>query len=287
MSILFSPYVINKMEVKNRFVHSATQECMAGDNGEVTDQLIKRYVNLAKGETGLIIPGDMYVDPLGRSRLHQTGIHSNEMIPGLRRLVEAVHRHEAKIVFQLAHSGRQTTKEAIGKVPLGPSSVGRDPIYFFRPKEMNDEEIQNVIQAFRNAAGRAIEAGADGVRIHAAHGYLINQFLSPFFNHREDSWGGSDENRFRLLGAIFLEVKNIVPDGTPVLIKLNTDDHTPHPGLTSGTAVRYAQQLAKLGVDGIEPSSGTAHYSFMHTCRGEVPVGELVRASTFLEETVC
>ncbi len=146
---------------------------------------------------------------------------------------------------------------------------------------MNDEEIQNVIQAFGKAASRAIEAGADGVRLHAAHGYLINQFLSPFFNHREDLWGGSEEKRFRLLEAIFLEIKDIVREGTPVLIKLNTDDHTPSPGLTPCIALRYAQRLAKLGIDGIEPSSGTARYSFMHMCRGELPLEELVRTRPF------
>jgi 2,4-dienoyl-CoA reductase-like NADH-dependent reductase (Old Yellow Enzyme family) len=281
MSLLFTPYNINKMEVKNRFVHSATQECMAGDNGEVTDELIKRYVNLAKGETGLIVPGDMYVDRLGRSRLHQTGIHADDLIPGLRNLVDAVHEHGAKIVFQLAHAGRQTTKAAIGQVPLGPSSVGRDPIHFFVPKEMTDDDIQNVIQAFGNAARRAVEAGADGVRLHAAHGYLISQFLSPFFNHREDSWGGSEEKRFRLLEAIFLEVKKAVPEGTPVLVKLNTHDHTPGQGLIPVQALQYAQQLANMGIDGIEPSSGTAHYSFMHMCRGEAPVEELVQGQSF------
>ena len=281
MSLLFSPYSINKMEVKNRFVHSATQECMSGDNGEVTDELIRRYVNIAKGETGLIIPGDMYVDPLGRSRLHQTGIHSDEMIRGLRKLVDAVHQHEAKIVFQLAHAGRQTTKDAIGRVPLGPSGVGRDPIHFFVPKEMNNEEIQNVIRAFGKAASRAIKAGSDGVRLHAAHGYLISQFLSPFFNRREDSWGGSEENRFRLLQAIFLEVKNAVPKGTPILIKLNTHDHTPAPGLTPSQAVGYAQRMAEMGISGIEPSSGTAHYSFMDMCQGEVPIEELVQGRPF------
>ena len=131
MSQIFLPRSINKIELKNRFVHSATQECMSGDNGEVTDQLIKRYVNLAKGEVGLIIPGDMYVDPLGRSRLHQTGIYSDEMIPGLRRLVDAIHQYGAKIVFQLAHAGRQTSKDTIGQTPLGPSSTGRDPLHFF------------------------------------------------------------------------------------------------------------------------------------------------------------
>ncbi len=281
MSILFSPYRINNMEVKNRFVHSATQECMSGASGEVTEQLIKRYVNLAKGETGLIIPGDMYVDGPGRSRLYQTGIHSDKMIAGLRKLVNSVHEYGAKIVFQLAHAGRQTTKAAAGQVPLSPSSVGRDPIHFTKPRAMSIEDIDNVIRAFGRAAGRAVESGADGVRLHAAHGYLINQFLSPFFNHRNDAWGGSEENRFRLLEAIFREVKNNAPDGTPILIKLNTHDHTPSRGLTPDVAVRYARRLAEMGIDGIEPSSGTAHYSFMPMCRGDVPVEDFVQGMPF------
>ena len=113
---------------------------------------------------------------------------------------------------------------------------------------MSTEDIHNVIGAFGKAAARAVEAGADGVRLHSAHGYLINQFLSPFFNHRNDAWGGSEENRFRLLEEIFREVKNSVPEGTPVLIKLNTHDHTPTPGLTPDVAVRYPRRLPSRSI---------------------------------------
>ena len=122
----------------------------------------------------------------------------------------------AKIVFQLAHAGRQTTKVAAGQVPFGPSSVGRDPVHFTKPRAMTSEDIHNVIGAFGKAAVRAVEAGADGVRLHAAHGYLINQFLSPFvLQSQERRWGGSEENRFRLLEEIFRQVKNSLPEGTP------------------------------------------------------------------------
>lgn len=278
MSIAFTPMKLGDMEVENRFVHSATYECMAQETGEVTDELVKRYRTLAKGEVGLVIPGYLYVHPLGRAAKYQTGIHGDYMIPGLRRMVDAVHQEGGKIAFQLVHAGRQTTKDLIGQTPMGPSSKGRDPINFFKPKEMSEDEIQQVIKAFGKAAKRAVEAGADGVQIHAAHGYLINQFLSPFFNHREDHWGGSDENRFRFLQELILETKKAIPEGMPILVKLNTHDHTPQEGITPSLAVKYAGWLADSGIDGLEVSCGTIFYSFMNMSRGDVPVNELVKS---------
>lgn len=278
MSILFTPMKLRDMEVKNRFVHSATYECMALDTGEATDEIVKRYQILAKGEVGLIIPGYMYIHPLGRAYKYQSGIHSDDMIPGLKKVAEAVHQEGGKIAFQLAHAGRQTTSSLIGQTPLGPSGKGRDPVNFVKPREMGQEEIQEVIQAFGMAAERAVEAGADGVQLHAAHGYLINQFLSPFFNRRKDDWGGSDENRFRFLREIFLRTRKAMPEGMPLLVKLNTHDHTPREGITPPLAVKYATWLADLGIDGLEVSCGSAVYSFMNMCRGDVPVDELVRS---------
>ena len=216
--------------------------------------------------------------PLGRAAKYQTGIHGDYMIPGLRRMVDAVHQEGGKIAFQLVHAGRQTTKDLIGQTPMGPSSKGRDPINFFKPKEMSEDEIQKAIKAFGKAAKRAVEAGADGVQLHAAHGYLINQFLSPFFNHREDHWGGSDENRFRFLQELILETKKAIPKGMPILVKLNTHDHTPQEGITPSLAVKYAGWLADSGIDGLEVSCGTIFYSFMNMSRGDVPVNELVKS---------
>ena len=281
MSILFTPLNLGNIQIKNRFVQSATYEVMAAETGEVSDKLIKRYQRLAKGEVGLIIPGYMYVHPLGRSYKHQTGIHNDAMIPGLRRLVETVHKEGAKIVFQLAHAGRQTTKSMIGETPLGPSSSGRNPITFIKPKEMRADQIEEVIQAFAIATNRAVEAGVDGIQLHAAHGYLINQFISPFFNHRKDDWGGSDANRFRFLKEVLSEVKKVLPQGMPVFVKLNTHDYTPREGITPSLAVTYARWLAELGIDGLEISCGSPVYSFMNMCRGDVPVKELVNSLPF------
>jgi 2,4-dienoyl-CoA reductase-like NADH-dependent reductase (Old Yellow Enzyme family) len=282
MSILFTPINLGDVQIKNRFIHSATYEVMALETGEVSEKLIKRYQKLAKGEVGLIIPGYMYVHPLGRSYRYQAGIHSDDVIPGLRRLVEAVHQEDGKIVFQLVHAGRQTTKAMIGQTPIGPSSKGRDPVYFVKPKEMRVNEIQEVIQAFGKAASRAVEAGADGIQLHAAHGYLINQFISPFFNQRIDEWGGSDANRFLFLKKIISEIKNVLPQGMPILIKLSTNDYTPQEGITPSLAAKYAKWLSDMKIDGIEISCGTTTYSYMNMCRGDVPVKEIVQSIPIL-----
>jgi 2,4-dienoyl-CoA reductase-like NADH-dependent reductase (Old Yellow Enzyme family) len=274
-SDVFSPIKIGSLELKNRFVHSATHEAMATSTGEVTDELVNRYAVLAKGEIGLIVPGFLYVDSLGKAAPKQTGIHMDEMIPGLKRIVEAVHAQGGRIAFQLSHAGRQTSRQVIGQTPIAPSRSVRDPINLLRPREMTDEDIHEVVQSFARAARRAAEAGADAIQLHAAHGYLINQFLSPFFNRRSDSWGGTNENRFRFLEAVFSAVRNSVPGGMPILVKLNTDDHTPGKGITPDLAAQYAARLVLLGVEGVEISSGTAFYSLMNVCRGDVPVKEL------------
>jgi 2,4-dienoyl-CoA reductase-like NADH-dependent reductase (Old Yellow Enzyme family) len=276
MSILFKPLKLNDVQIRNRFVHSATYEVMSLETGEVSDRLIKRYQTLARGEIGLIIPGYMYIHPTGRAYKYQTGIHTDDMIPGLKKITDAIHKEGGKIMFQLVHAGRQTTKAVIGSTPIAPSSRGRDPINFVKPREMSSDEIQDVIRAFGAAAKRAVKAGADGIQLHAAHGYLISQFLSPFFNHRKDEWGGSELNRFRFLKEVILNVRESIPKGMPILVKLNVNDYTPRNGVLPSLAVNYAAWLAELKISGLEISCGTAMYSFMNMCRGDVPVKELV-----------
>ena len=284
MSILFTPKKIGNVELPNRFVHSATYEVMAKESGEVSDELIKRCERLAKGGVGLIISGHMCIHPTGRAYPYQVNIHSDEMIPGLKKLTETVHQQGGKIAFQLAHAGRQTTKSLIGQTPLGPSSNGRDPVYFVKPKEMTEDQIMEMIKAFGAAAGRTIEAGADGIQLHGAHGYLINEFLSPFFNLRTDAWGGTDANRFRFLNEVILEIRKTIPEGTPILVKLSTNDYTPKQGITPRLAVKYAQWLAELKIDGLEASCGSTVYSYMNMCRGDVPTAELVKGLKWWEK---
>jgi 2,4-dienoyl-CoA reductase-like NADH-dependent reductase (Old Yellow Enzyme family) len=239
--------------------------------------LVQRYRDLAKGGIGLIIPGYAYVHPAGRAMRFQTGIHHDDLLPGLKRIVDTVHGEDGKIIFQLVHSGRQTTPALAGRTPLGPSSGARDPINFIKPQEMQEADIQDAVRSFGSAARRAVEAGADGIQLHAAHGYLINQFLSPFFNRRSDHWGSSHENCFRFLKEVFLAARENMPQGMPLLVKLNTHDHTPKQGITPSLARTYAGWLAELGVDGIEVSCGSSLYSFMNMCRGDVPVDDFVK----------
>ena len=269
---------LGQTTIKNRFVCSATFESMATERGEVTEALVRRYRNLARGEVGLIITGHMYVHSLGRGMRYQTGIHDDEMIAGLRRLSEAVHQEGGRIAFQLSHAGRQTKKSLIGRTPLAPSARGRDPTYFVKPVAMNEEQITEGVQAFGQAARRAVEAGADGVQIHAAHGYLLNEFLSPYWNVRHDDWGGSDQNRFRLLKETVLEVRKALPAGMPLLVKLSTNDYAPREGVRPSLALTYASWLAELGIDGLELSCGAVYYSFANMSRGEIPVDEAAMA---------
>jgi 2,4-dienoyl-CoA reductase-like NADH-dependent reductase (Old Yellow Enzyme family) len=276
MTLLFSSERIGDVEIQNRFVHSATFEAMADENGKITEKMIKRYRDLAKAGVGLIIPGMFYVHPLGQSIAFQASIYSDEMVPGLRELVDAVHAEGSKIAFQLNHGGRQTSKELIGQTPIGASSKGWDPTFLVKPREMTEDDIWEVVEAFGKATRRAAEAGVDGVQLHAAHGYLINQFLSPFFNIRNDEWGGSEENRFRFLKEIVLKVKDNMREGMFLSVKLNGADFTFKEGIAPVLAARYAGWLADLEIDALEVSCGTSCFSFMNMIRGEVPIKELV-----------
>jgi 2,4-dienoyl-CoA reductase-like NADH-dependent reductase (Old Yellow Enzyme family) len=278
ISILFEPIKIGKMEVRNRFVRSATIENLANENGEVTDSFLKFYRTLAKGEIGLIIPGYMYVHPLGQAYKYQTGIYMDDLIPGLKKIVNIIHEENGKIAFQIVHAGSQTFSKLIGTTPMGPSGDIINPVSMDYSKEMTEIDIQESIEAFVQAAKRAVGTGVDAIQLHAAHGYLINQFLSPFYNRRKDDWGGSDEGRFRYLKEIITKTKKILPKNIPLLIKLNTNDYTPEEGITPSLAVKYSEWLVNLGIDAIEVSCGSATYAIFNMCRGEVPVNEIVQA---------
>jgi 2,4-dienoyl-CoA reductase-like NADH-dependent reductase (Old Yellow Enzyme family) len=275
MSKVFSSAPLGSLTLRNRLIHSATFECMASDDGLVTDALIKRYVNLAKGEVGLIIPGYLYVDPAGKAIKGQAGISDDRHLPGLTRLVEAVHQEGGLIAFQIAHGGRQCPAKLIGRAPLAPSRFGRDPVSLNKPVAAMEADIRQIIDSFKRAAERVRRSGADALQLHCAHGYLLNEFLSPFFNRRRDRWGGSPENQFRLVREIITGIREVVGADMPLMVKINTNDFTPGPGIDPHLAADYAGRLAKLGVAAVEISSGT-YYSF-HMVRGDVPIDELVR----------
>ena len=246
------PMNIGKLEIKNRFVRSATYEGMAHE-GHVTDKHVELYKNLAEGGVGLIITGYAYVQKSGIAFEEMTGIYDDDLIPGLRKIADIVHEHGdgCKVVKQIVHCGRQSRYL---KNTLAPSAV-EEGVTKKMPKEMTSIEIKETIEAFAQAIRRAKEAGFDAVQLHGAHGYLISEFFSPYTNKRTDEYGGSTENRVRFVEEIYNRSEELVGKDFPILIKINGDDF-----LEGGVAVeeskKIAEKLSKLGFAAIEVSGG-------------------------------
>jgi len=252
---LFEPFSFCGLELKNRIVRSATYEKLADEDGFVTDELISRYTDLAKGEAGLIITGSALVHVSGRNVPQVMSIHNDNYIEGLKRLADAVHANGGIIVMQLTHGGRQCFPSMLaGKDPIAPSAV-YDPATKITPREMSDSEIWDMVDAFADAAWRVFNAGFDGVQLHAAHGYLISEFLSPHTNRRTDYWGGSEEMRFHFIGEILDAIRREVGSSLPVLVKMNADDYVPG-GLKPAESLRIAKRLQAQGVCAVEVSGG-------------------------------
>jgi 2,4-dienoyl-CoA reductase-like NADH-dependent reductase (Old Yellow Enzyme family) len=258
------------MKVVNRFVKSAMAENMATRDGEITDDLIRMYSRWSKGGVGLIVTGNAYVSKGGNLSHLDIGAYDDRLIPGLRELAKAVHRFEGKIAVQLYHCGSQTFTPRNGKRPTSASE--RFAISCLRwSREMGEDEIYQVIDNFGNAAVRVKQAGIDAVQIHAAHGWLINQFLARSHNRRKDKWGGSLENRMRLLVEIYKDIRKKVGDTYPVMMKLNAVDGI-RKGLDIDEAKVVVRKMSDLGIDAIEISGGIGEsYTGFYTVRGDLP----------------
>ena len=254
MPMLFESTMIKQMSLANRFVRSATWEGMAGEDGSCTPKLTQLMVQLAEGGVGLIISSHSYVSREGQAGPWQLGIYSDELVAGFSEMTKAVHKSSGKIVMQLAHAGILANPSLTSRPPKGPSPYEKVPA----SQEMSHEEIQKVIEAFGEAALRAQAAGFDGVQIHAAHGFLLSQFLSPFFNKRSDQYSGSIKNRARLALEVYHSVRSKVGDHFPVMIKLNSEDFL-EGGLSVGEMVQVAAMLEAVGIDAIELSGGTLY----------------------------
>jgi len=246
MKILFEPYQIRDMLVRNRFIRSATTSAYADNEGKINDTIIKHYENLSKGEVGLIIKGHLYIMDNGKAHKGMAGISHDKHIPMLKRLTDAVHKHDGHIVAQLNHAGVVYQNDR-----AGPSNYKEDD---WTAREMKEDEIEAIIEGFGDSAERAIQAGFDGVQIHGAHGYLISQFLSRIVNKRIDKWGGNLENRMRLLNEVYDEIRGRIGN-KPVLIKLNCDDFSPK-GFLIEDSSKVSQFIARKGIDLIEISGG-------------------------------
>jgi len=253
---LFEPTTINGLRLENRLVRSATWEGMCAENGLPTAELIDLYRGLARGGVGLIITGFASVTDDGKPLPGTMGMHNDAFAAEMQALTEAVHREGGRICVQLGHAGGQTRSTLCGGRPLAPSAVAAPQYHPEIPSEMTAADIKRVVESFAAAALRARDYGFDAVQLHAAHGYLINQFLSPHTNRRDDAYGGDLEGRSRLLLEVYGRMREAVGGDYPILVKLNGSDN-----LSEGFCLEEARLVAialdAAGVDAIEVSSGT------------------------------
>ena len=259
MSVLFDPYRIGPLEVTNRFVRSATFEGRADGQGGVTPDTLSFYDRLAQGELGTIITGIMYVRQDGKGSPLSLGIDRDDLLPGLRELATTIKSDGSRAIFQLHHAGGQAFKRVTGGPPRSASSDQRgrmERMMMGGRQPLTVGELQDVATAFVRAAERAREAGADGVQLHAAHGYLLSEFLSPAFNSRGDAYGASDEGRYRLLGEIVTATRAAVGEDFALMVKMNIDDGVPPPAMSPTLAATYAAWMVRDGIDCLELSAG-------------------------------
>jgi 2,4-dienoyl-CoA reductase-like NADH-dependent reductase (Old Yellow Enzyme family) len=264
VSALFMPASIGTLELKNRMIRAASHEGLADGRGSPTEEQFQFYKGFVDGGIGLVITGYAGVMQNGKSSLyHMTMIHTDELVPAHRAMVEKIHGIGGRIVLQIAHCGRQTLSRETGEPYIvAPSAI---PCLFYNelPKKLSEPEIYEIIEAFARAAVRVKTAGYDGVEVHAAHGYLLSSFLSRHSNKRKDRWGGSLENRFRIVGETLRAVRDAVGPHYPVLTKINSYEQQPK-GIRADECVRIARLIEQTGCcDAIEVSAGTNENVFI------------------------
>jgi 2,4-dienoyl-CoA reductase-like NADH-dependent reductase (Old Yellow Enzyme family) len=253
VSILFETSHISGLPLSNRFVRSATWEGMADVNGAVTPRLINLMTDLANGGVGLIISGHAYISKEGQAGPWQLGVYRDDLVQGLSEMATAVHDCGGKIVLQLSHAGYHAAGKLTGALPQSPSAV--EGLARFPREALTIQGIENIVSAFADAAFRAKTAGFDGVQIHAAHGYLLSQFLSPVYNQRTDEYGGDIQNRAKVVLEVLRAIRRRVGAHFPVLIKLNCQDFYDN-GLSLTDALHVGGLLVEEGIDAIELSGG-------------------------------
>lgn len=248
--ILFTPLTIKNVTLKNRIVMSpmCMYSCFNKD-GKLTPWHITHYLSRAVGQVGLIIVEATAVTPNGRISYEDSGIWSDEHIKPLKQLADLVHAQDAKLGIQIAHAGCKA--QLANDIIVAPSAIAFEG--YTEPKELSVTEIKELIEAFKLAAKRAKLAGFDVIEIHAAHGYLINEFLSPLSNKRTDEYGGTHENRYRFLREIIDAVKQEWQG--PLFVRISANDYV-EGGNDTDTYINYSSLMKAQGVDVIDCSSG-------------------------------
>ena len=250
---LFTPFSIGKLTIPNRIVRSATAEQMCDEKGFPKPTLKSLYRELALGGLGMLITGHAYIHPTGKAHAEMMGIYSDELVAPLRELVDVVHQDGGLIAVQINHAGMRTHIGVVEQT-IAPSAFDT-PYLNNTAREMSIEEIEMLIDAFAQAARRAKIAGFDAIQLHAAHGFLISEFLSPYANRRGDDWGGSSENRLRFLRRVVTAVREQIGEDYPLFIKLAVAEGV-EAGISETDTVKNISALAEMGLDGLEISGG-------------------------------
>ncbi|MBX7082843.1 MAG: NADH:flavin oxidoreductase/NADH oxidase family protein [Nannocystaceae bacterium] len=256
--------------LRNRIAKAAMSEALADAGFGPSDALVRLYERWGRGGAGMLLSGNVIVDRDGRTDPANVVLEDDRHLAGLRRWGEAAQANGAALWLQLSHAGRQTAR-TITRTPVAPSAIavrGRGGV-FGTPRAMTSAEVDAMIDRFADAGALAAAAGLAGVQIHAAHGYLVSQFLSPLVNHRDDAWGGDATRRMAMLLAIVERTRSRVGPGFPIAVKLNSADFQ-RGGFEPGDAIAVAQALERAGVDLIEVSGGNYESPAM-VGRGELP----------------
>ena len=267
--ILASPFTLPSGQViKNRLVKSARSETLATPDNSVSDALVTLYRRWARGGIGLAMTGNVMVDRLALGEPGNVAIEDDRDLAALQQWVAAMHEHGALLYMQLNHPGRQAPR-FINDVAFAPSAVPMKPdfeAYFPPPQPLTGEQITGIIERFATAAAVAQQAGFDGVQVHGAHGYLVNQFLSPLTNQRTDEWGGTPEKRRRFPLEIVRAIRARTGADFPVAIKINSADFQ-RGGFTEEESMAAIDALVEAGIEFVEVSGGTYEAPEMMTAR--------------------
>lgn len=264
--MIFEETNIGTIKLKNRIIRSATHDGLADATGGPSEKLIKKYEILAKNDVGCIITGYAGVSRNGMSPYPaMLSISCDSNAEGYKKLTDTVHSYGTPIVLQIAHCGRQTSSKVIGEQKVAPT----DKMHLFYPdrsKELDEAGIFRIINDFADAAVRAEHYGFDGIQLHGGHGYLLHDFMSPYGNNRNDRWGGSTENRCRVVVEIIKRIKERT--SLPVWIKISAEDNR-RGGMNLEETIRILKILEKAGLDAVEVSCGSVEDG-MNTMRSKL-----------------
>lgn len=255
MTELFTPAKIGNCEIPNRLIVPAMVMNLCTEDGMITERYIRYIEEKAKGGWGMIITEDYAVNENAKGYQFIPGLYRDDQIEGNKKLTETVHQYDTKLFCQMYHPGRQSKHAVNGNVqPIAPSAI-KDPFCMDLPREITIEEIHQIVRDFGAAARRAKESNFDGIEIHAAHGYLISEFLSPFTNKRVDEYGGCFDNRARILDEIYTEIRENVGRDFPVQVRVSANEYLLG-GRTEADTYELVRHLDELGVDAIHVSNG-------------------------------